>query len=286
VTGLIYIVIIALWAAVLIPMWLRRHDQISEVRSTARFEHAMHLLSADDGQRPAYRSTTGMWNKMMERAQPGPARTSTPASSSPSRGTGPVRSSGVNRSNQLTGSARRRAVVLATLTGLTALTLLAALASIVPMPLPILLALVTGAYMIASAVTAPARAAQRPARTPNPMRRPERSVQPQAAVPAAAVVDDWETWNAWDDEQDGWDAVPTTLPTYVTKPRASQVPRRIDRSRPGEWTGTAMVETAQAMMDAEMSAAADEAPLPAGYDDATAEIEIVHLDAPRRVVGQ
>lgn len=49
VTGLIYLVIIALWAAVLIPMWLRRHDQISEVRSTARFSSAMRSLSrADD----------------------------------------------------------------------------------------------------------------------------------------------------------------------------------------------------------------------------------------------
>jgi hypothetical protein len=45
VTGLIYIAIIALWAAVLIPMWLRRHDQISEVRSTARFENSMARLA-------------------------------------------------------------------------------------------------------------------------------------------------------------------------------------------------------------------------------------------------
>ena len=44
VTGLIYLVIIALWAAVLIPVWLRRHDQISEVRSTARFSSAMNSL--------------------------------------------------------------------------------------------------------------------------------------------------------------------------------------------------------------------------------------------------
>ena len=34
VTGLIYVVIIALWVAVLIPMWLRRHDQVSEVIAT------------------------------------------------------------------------------------------------------------------------------------------------------------------------------------------------------------------------------------------------------------
>lgn len=45
-TGLIYVVIIALWAAVLIPMWLRRQDQSSEVRSTTQFTAAMQSLSA------------------------------------------------------------------------------------------------------------------------------------------------------------------------------------------------------------------------------------------------
>jgi hypothetical protein len=45
VTGLIYLVIIALWAAVLIPMWLKRHDQVSEVRSTTRFSTAMRSLA-------------------------------------------------------------------------------------------------------------------------------------------------------------------------------------------------------------------------------------------------
>jgi len=29
VTGLIYVVIIGLWAAVLIPIWLKRQDQVS-----------------------------------------------------------------------------------------------------------------------------------------------------------------------------------------------------------------------------------------------------------------
>ena len=43
-TGLIYVVIIGLWAAVLIPIWLKRQDQVSEVRSTARFSSAMRSL--------------------------------------------------------------------------------------------------------------------------------------------------------------------------------------------------------------------------------------------------
>ncbi|MBU6245143.1 MAG: hypothetical protein KGP12_08015 [Actinomycetales bacterium] len=45
-SGLIYVVIIALWAAVLIPMWLRRKDRSIEVRSTSEFSAAMQLLSS------------------------------------------------------------------------------------------------------------------------------------------------------------------------------------------------------------------------------------------------
>ena len=70
---------------------------------------------------------------------------------------------------------------------------------------------------------------------------------------AAQADDDWETWNAWDDE-DSWEAVPQTLPTYVSAPRASAVPRGIDRAHPGEWTGEAMVETARAMRSRPRSA--------------------------------
>jgi len=49
VTGLIYVAIIALWAAVLIPMWLRRHDD-DQARRIERHRVAMGTLAriADD----------------------------------------------------------------------------------------------------------------------------------------------------------------------------------------------------------------------------------------------
>ena len=43
--GVIYAVIIALWALVLVPMWVRRHDEASESRSVDRFHDAMRILS-------------------------------------------------------------------------------------------------------------------------------------------------------------------------------------------------------------------------------------------------
>ena len=49
-TGLIYVAIVALWAAVLIPMWLRRHDD-DQARRIERHRVAMGTLAkiADEG---------------------------------------------------------------------------------------------------------------------------------------------------------------------------------------------------------------------------------------------
>jgi uncharacterized protein YhaN len=251
VTGLIYIVIIALWAAVLIPMWLRRHDQISEVRSTARFENSMARLGSHDE---------------MSRSRGGRDH--------------------MNLTSTMSPSAKRRAIILASLAGLTALTLLLALVSVAPKWMPILFGLLTAAFMVASAMTASARTQAAPARVrrTSPASRRERTAVP-AAAQSAAKVDDWETWNAWDDEDEAWEAVPTTLPTYVTAPRASQVPRPIDKARPGEWTGSAMVEAAQEMREASAAQAAEIAAVAAAYDDITAEIPIVSAEYDRRAAN-
>ncbi len=250
VTGLIYIVIIALWAAVLIPMWLRRHDQISEVRSTARFENSMARLGSHDE----------MSIRRGGRDQ-------------------------MNSFSTMAPSAKRRAIVLASLAGMTAVTLLLALVSVAPKWMPILFGLLTAAFMVASAMTASARTQAAPARVrrTSPTSRRER-VAPAAAA-TADKVDDWENWNAWDDDEEAWEAVPTTLPTYVTAPRASQVPRPIDKARPGEWTGSAMVEAAQEMREASAAQAAEIAAVAAAYDDITAEIPAITADYDRRAVN-
>lgn len=43
-TGLLYVAILVLWAVVLVPMWLRRHERTAEHRTTRRFRHAMATL--------------------------------------------------------------------------------------------------------------------------------------------------------------------------------------------------------------------------------------------------
>ncbi|MGN6475490.1 MAG: hypothetical protein ACTHK4_17855 [Mycobacteriales bacterium] len=44
--------LVLMWAVVLVPMWMRRHDEVEETRSVDRFSAAMHTLSRyDDRQR-------------------------------------------------------------------------------------------------------------------------------------------------------------------------------------------------------------------------------------------
>jgi len=239
VTGLIYLVIIALWAAVLIPMWLRRHDQVSEVRSTTRFSTAMRSLGNQ-------RSGENMPNPQQTRQHQG--------------------NSAHERATQ------RRTMVLGVLTVLLAATLLLAFASIAPKWLPMISAVLVTAFLAATVMTAPARKqSQRMQPAPVRVHQPRRAEAPVAA-PAMAAADDWENWNAWDDEN-SWEAVPSTLPTYVNSPRASVIPRPIDRARPGEWNGSAMVEAAASMRRHQDAAAA--APAVVDHRTETAEMPAV-----------
>lgn len=288
-TGLIYVVIIALWAAVLIPIWLRRHDHISEVRSTARFSSAMKSLGTPGQVRYASGDpdfdATFMETQRIERpsapmrASDREARMPRPTSDRPAEGLDPS----YERELVRQAAATRRAVVLGALTVLLVLALLFALIGMLPKWAPVVAAIPVVAFVIATAMTASQRTASRPARRAEAPRRPERV---ETAPPAAAVAeDDWENWNAWDDE-DSWEPVPTTLPTYVGAPRASAVPRPIDKAYPKEWTGEAMVETAQAMRSRPRSAPLA-APADVDYGAATTEIPAVGHDYDeRRAAGE
>ena len=47
-SGLLYAAIIGMWALVLVPMWLRRHDEAQESKSADRFARAMGTLRRGD----------------------------------------------------------------------------------------------------------------------------------------------------------------------------------------------------------------------------------------------
>ncbi len=240
-TGLIYVVIIALWAAVLIPIWLRRHDQISEVRSTARFSSAMRSLGK-------------------ESAVPG---TSSRA-----------REVAAKRRAIIMGVL---SAALAVTLGLAVVNLVPRWSPIVLAVTVLAYVIATAATSSRrSASTATARKGRSSAGVPERIRAPyddlvddrEIAYSDQVAEVAyprtrglrppsrrsrdaqiAAAMDDFVSWDPWEAEEsvaeEAWSAVPTTLPTYVNAPRATRVRRPIERDR--DWSGEAMVEAARTM---------------------------------------
>lgn len=287
-TGLIYLVIIALWAAVLIPVWLRRHDQISEVRSTARFSSAMRSLGSH-GQMQYAADTYILDSRDVDLALQGSAaprsearmtRPTNHRTAQPGAGLDPD----YERELVRQAAATRRAIVLGSLTAILLVTLLLAIVSVLPKWVPALAAVPVVAFVIAAAMTASSRSAAPARPVTRRERRTEVSEQPARGAAAAQTDEEWENWNAWDD--DSWEPQPATLPTYVSAPRASAVPRGIDRDTPGEWTGEAMVQAARAMRSRPRSQPlADAADIDFGAQ--TAEIPAVTDDYPaRRAVNE
>ena len=307
-TGLIYVVIIALWAAVLIPIWLRRHDQISEVRSTARFSSAMKTLGKNE--------------KSGRSARRG---------SSSGRPTSPAQEA----------AAKRRALVMGILSAALAVVLGLAVVGLVPRWAPIVLAVGVLTYVIAASMTSSRRSvgadrrsmaddesleygineyddeyddefesefesefegdyrevayADRVADVAYPRSRGTRPTSKRVRdAQMAAAMDDFLSWDPWEGEQseEGWSAVPTTLPTYVNAPRATRVRRPIERDR--DWSGQAMVEVARTMRRPRITVDDLEddryelrsTPIDVASSEDTAELPSLGYEETRRAAGE
>ncbi|MFD5697661.1 divisome protein SepX/GlpR [Streptomyces lasiicapitis] len=71
-SGLIYAVIVGAWAAYLVPMWLRRQDELNEARPTERFSTAIRLLSGRAGMERRYAKDLQARSPEEGEARPGP----------------------------------------------------------------------------------------------------------------------------------------------------------------------------------------------------------------------
>jgi hypothetical protein len=250
-SGVIYAVIVVLWAVVLVPLWLRRHDEVTETRSVDRFQGAMRTLSRRDAGGVDSRAVV-VPRRYATRAVPDGA--------------------GAQISAVEHAAVRRRRIVLA-LAALTLLLLVLARLHKVPLwtsLLPLLLLLVFVATVSYSRRRAHARelaarraraAAQRRQRwadaerallddgtldlprspaVAEPVRdRPFDQYVTETWVPArtaesAAVPVDPAFYDAVAERV--WDPVPVPLPTYVLAPRAPRSVRVIDLTKPGAWT--------------------------------------------------
>ncbi|MFI9152821.1 gephyrin-like molybdotransferase receptor GlpR [Streptomyces sp. NPDC053367] len=69
-SGLIYAVIVGAWAAYLVPMWLRRQDELNEARPTERFSTAIRLLSGRAAMERRY--AKDLQTRSTDAGEPGP----------------------------------------------------------------------------------------------------------------------------------------------------------------------------------------------------------------------
>ncbi len=267
-SGVIYAVIVVLWAVVLVPMWLRRHDEVSESRSVDRFQGAMRTLSRRGG-----------WGGDREVVMP--AR---PEGHLVPDGARPIDTS---------PSARRRRALLVLLSVCLAAAV-AALTGVLPAWVAVLVALVVFGFAARGRVVAQREAqrqvAARRARAAAARRRRDARVEAElaqvrrsavraglahaapamATVPADEAAADVAPDTASEPLYDAvaervWEPIAVPLPTYVTAPKAPRSVRIIDLSQPGAWTSGRLPEPA----------AGDAAEAPAARDDSIVTGELL-----------
>lgn len=261
-SGLIYAAIALMWAAVLLPMWLRGHGTASENRSVERYGQAMRVLShqSDDGDRD--------YDHEVKTPDAVPSSTK--------------KSEATSARRPLT-LAKRRARALGVLVGLTFLTSALAIFGLVPVWAAALAGLLLVIFVVNlrnqakraaqfragrrqvsvepdHAATAPESTAtgataggssRRSARdsrrefVPGPSRAVVVETKGSGAVAdkevsADPALLDEETFGA----DDQWHPNPLPVPTYVTAPKAVRQVRVIDLTNPGEWSSGSVIDDA------------------------------------------
>jgi hypothetical protein len=271
-SGLLYGLIITVWVVVLLPMWLRRHDEVvEERRSVDRFSSAMRTLSG--------RNRSGEQREVLM----------------PAREAEPIEVDG--RLPTIAGArarlAGRRRRTFAVLLGLLLVTAGVALMGQIPLwsiAIPGVLALAFLIHMRRQVSHQRALDQRRLRQASVVARRRERSggasasrglevetvlpaarplaagtigpalgeafalagAGPEAAPVAAAAAALAETADFYDALADSgsWEPVPVPLPTYVLAPKAPRYVRVIDLTLPGSWTSGHLDEDELAELEA------------------------------------
>ena len=234
--GVLYAAIVVVWAVVLVPMWLRRHEETAELRSVTRFSSAMRVLARREPGPPADRRYVVM---------PPRARV---AEVDVANAPLPVRTP--RHAGRARLAARRRRVLCGLLAAFVVSLALQPLDA-VGWPVAVAaLALVAGfvvhlrvqARRVAEVDrrrrSADARLSSRSRRfdaagavvLTREQRAAERAVARIAAEAQALEVELREEQRREADRiaAEGWQPTPVPLPTYVTKPKAQRTSRTID----------------------------------------------------------
>lgn len=217
-TGLIYAAIVAAWAAYLVPLWLRRHDEAAASRSADRFSTAMHVLA---------------------RRQPNGTQAST-AVEEPEYVEVP----------ELSPATRRRRTLVVLLAATTGVAV-----PVVLELLPVWWLAVPGGVVLLFVVGS-VQAAKRERLWADEMherfRRAEAEATAVAEAAEAALLADPEPVVAYlpeedypllpSDDEDRWEPREVPLPTYLDKERAPRVVRTVQLGEPGTWSSGRLTE--------------------------------------------
>ena len=248
-SAVILAVIVIMWAVVLVPMWLRRHDAATESRSVDRFSTAMRVLSRRPTGSPDRRyvlmpkrdSGASVHVSGASATRRPPTRQSPAAPPSrPQTRTQPA--AGARTSLAV----RRRRTFLA-LAGVTFLTFLLAVTGVIGWPLQLVVDLILAAFVVhlrtqAKRAAAVARQRRRAAVAPaagtptDATRAPAAPAAPVAPAAPAAAFEERATARmqpvdapaaaaepaAATGTDDRWEPVPVPRPTYTMKPKAPQ----------------------------------------------------------------
>jgi hypothetical protein len=284
-TALIFVALVVAWAVYLIPQARRHHDEVSSSRSVDRFSSTMRVLArretaesrvvvtpARAGAAPVV-TTKAQSSVQSSVAQPASAPSSQGPSRRPSAAQIRARRAAAKK------AAQRRRRVLGTILTLNVIVAAVAAFGVIgwvwqAAPATLLVAwLVTCRLMVRSEQ---AQATWSPVRIKMPTSLAETATETEAVtdeVPADIVVErndqgfdeigsDADTSTIPAVREPLWDPVPTTLPTYVSKPAATRrTVRTIDLGAPGTWTSGRTEESSaiareadQAERDAKVSA--------------------------------
>jgi hypothetical protein len=228
VSAVIYAAIVVMWAVVLVPMWLRRHDAATESRSAERFSTAMRTLSRRT------HGTPGRRYVVMPRRQAGALSVHvTGAAVAPSVAVRPARPSGSTARATMVRRRRRTTIVLL---GMATLTAVPAALCAFPWLVQVAFDLVLVAFLAHLRTQARRAAAVALRHHQAPVVAAERSA-PARPAPAAGVAEPATAAPgsdvSWTEElragaafevelaaDETWQPVPVPPPTYTLKPPA------------------------------------------------------------------
>ena len=243
-SAVILAVIVIMWAVVLVPMWLRRHDAATESRSVDKFSAAMRVLSRRQPQ-----SGTARYVLMPRRAAAATVHVSGASAPTTPR---PAPAPAPRRPRRKASLAVRRRRVLFALLGVALLTTVLAMAGGISWVLQIVIDLFVVAFVVhlrtqarrsaalardrrRSASRVPGAASPAPASSPlTPAAARYAARLARAAAPAlpAEVVEVIEepvevpveeiaaAEATGTDDASAWEPVPVPPPTYTMKPAA------------------------------------------------------------------